>query len=165
MIKILNIEYKGYAPATTGGVSYIVNMEAPSERFPDIAKGRARLSVVVPLRKSEKIKYHIISRLIDDNGKISHWGEDEELNLEEKQLIDAWIIENKLIEDARAIDEEHERQYKIFNDVLKKKKKIYAERPADYDGIIDKMNRLDELDKEFDAAKDAMDALTNVKVV
>lgn len=114
MLKVLNIEYLGYAGATMGGVGFVINLDVPKGRFPNIQEGMAKLSVTVPIDNEEKLRYYIISRLVGEKGKISHWREDVELTNEEINIIETSLAEQNILQ----IGTEIANEYKEKQDLL-----------------------------------------------
>jgi hypothetical protein len=165
MFELLNIEYKGYAAATTGGVAFIVNVETSKERFPSIKEGMVRLSLTVPLDQNEEIDYHIVSRLINSKGEISHWGEEEELTEKEHFLVKKWCLDHDIKKQARDLASEYEKQYKLFFTLSEKMENIFTEEmPDSIEKMKQQQKRLQDVRKQYEEAFQKMEDMKNIKV-
>lgn len=165
MFELLNIEYKGYAAATTGGVAFIVNVKANKERFPSIEGGMVRLSITVPLDEKEKIGYRIVSRLIDSKGDISHWGEDEEITEEEHTLIQKWCLDHDIKKQAKVLANEYKTQYNLFFALSEKMDNIFKEEtPDSIEEMKQQQKRLNDVRKQYQEALQKMEDMKNIKV-
>lgn len=163
MFKVIDIEYLGYAAATTGGVSFIVKIEVPKDRFPSIDEGRAYLNIIVPIEEDEKLSYRIVSRLID-NGSISHWGEDEALTQEEHSIVQKWIKDNDIRKQALDIATEYKNQLKTFFSLSDDMEEIFEEKAVTHEQRLDKRNRIEKVREKFDKVSARLDELQNMKV-
>ncbi|PFK99949.1 hypothetical protein COJ01_18060 [Priestia megaterium] len=163
MFKVIGIEYLGYAAATTGGVSFIVKIEVPKDRFPSIDEGKAYLNIIVPIEEDEKLSCRIVSRLID-NGSISHWGEDEALTQEEHSIVQKWIEDNGIRKQALDIATEYKNQLKTFFSLSDDMEKIFEEKAETHEQRLDKRNRIEKVREKFDKVSARLDELQNMKV-
>jgi len=165
MFELLNIEYKGYAAATTGGVAFIVNIKTNKERFPSIKEGMARLSITVPLDDNEEIRYRIVSRLINSKGEISHWGEEEKLTEEEHFLVKKWSLDHNIKKQARVLASEYETQYNLFFALSEEMDNIFKEdTPDSIEQMKQQQKRLNDVRKQYQEALQKMEDMKNIKV-
>jgi len=165
MFELLNIEYKGYAAATTGGVAFIVNVNTNKERFPSIKEGMVRLSITVPLDKKEEIRYRIVSRLIDSKGDISHWGEEEELTEKEHFLVEKWCSHHDIKKQARELADKYQTQYNLFFELSEKMDNIFKEEtPDSIEEMKQQQKRLNDVREQYQEAFQKMEDLKNIKV-
>jgi hypothetical protein len=165
MFELLNIEYKGYAAATTEGVAFIVNVKTNKERFPSIKEGMVRLSITVPLDEKEEIRYRIVSRLIDSKGDISHWGEEEKLTEKEDFLVEKWCLDHDIKKQAKDLASEYETQYNLFFALSEKMDNIFQEEtPDSIDEMKNQQKRLSVVREQYQEALQKMEDLKNIKV-
>lgn len=166
MIKPTNIEYAGYAAATTGGIAFMVKLETTKERFPNIEEGMVFLSIIAPVEGDRELNYTIVSRLIS-NGEITHWGEDEELTEEEHLIIQQWCKENEIVKKANFIETVYKKHLDRFFALGEEMRAIFKEISPESDGIeqiYERKTRLDELREEFDQENANIEKLKNMKV-
>lgn len=105
-MKILDIYAKGYAGATMGGTSFMVNIEVEEGRFLDSEQNDGyMLNILVPNPGyGTEPRFRLSSKLVDkEDGSISLWGEEEEFNSEELKTILTWCADNQIETQASLI--------------------------------------------------------------
>lgn len=165
MLRPLHIEYMGYAAATTGGVSFMVAMDVPKGRFPDIKDGAAVLNIVAPLRR-KSLTYSVVSRMVSATG-VTHYGEQVKLSREERQAIDKWTKENGIRKQADEIAAKFESAREYYFDICEQLNKIYNEKkvPDNLDEMIAQNKEIAELQKKAEEANKRMEELRDIKLV
>lgn len=165
MLKPLQIEYMGYAAATTGGVSFMVKMEVPEGRFPDIKNGAVVLNIVAPLKR-KSLTYRVVSRMVDGSG-VTHYSEQVKLTREERTVIDQWTKENGIRKQADEIAAKFESARQYYFDVCEELNQVYYKKkqPTNLDELISQNKEIAELQKKAEKANAEMESLRDIKLV
>lgn len=110
MLKLLSIYKKGYAGHTMGGTSYMIHLDVPEDRFPEIEQRGCdgyMLNVVVPNEDDgTELRFRLTTKTIYEDGEVGFWREDEVFTAEEIQYMHRWCEENQIREDAANIKRE-----------------------------------------------------------
>jgi hypothetical protein len=158
-VTVLGIYAKGYAGATMGGVSYMLNLKEE-----EIQGVKNPVASVLYENDTEKVIIRLCSRLIMEDGRVTHWGEDKNFNSHQKAKIKKWIEDNSIIEDAKHITKRYKENFDelmaSYDELKKHYEKRVMPRDAHYEGwtiIKEELQaKLDTLRAESDALKETV---------
>lgn len=158
-MNIIGIMSKGYAPATSGGAIFNLEIEVPANRFS--FEDKPLISVCVENR-TNKVRLTVISL---SPGTNSLWGEDEELTEQETIMLKDWIKQNKLVEEANAIVAEDKRVTKEVDKIYEQRKAIFdSPMPTTVEEAKAKWESLDALDVVLKKLYAEREALKDIKI-
>lgn len=162
-MKVTGIYSKGYAAATTGGISYILDIEVAKDRFPDI--DTPCIALVVPVNNDRSISPRLVSRLVSDSGRVSHWGGYEELTPDETLAVMRFVWENSLIDDAANIRREYFRRTKAFEKAIDDQRSFIQslKRPTTLEELEAQIRKREELGKKVEEAHLRLEELKDIK--
>jgi polyhydroxyalkanoate synthesis regulator phasin len=156
---------KRYAGATTGGISYMIDINVEPEQFPSLKDRTGALNIVVSVADFS-VNYSICSKLISEDGSTSHWREETKLTDEEHSIISEWIANNNIRKDAMMLAREYEttreRWFEKMDECIKK-----MEESSDNDSLEDFKARRDDIDSlnnEADQMRKRLDELQDMAV-
>jgi hypothetical protein len=109
-----NIQYGGYAGASTDGVSFIVFVEFSKERFRTLVGQEIRLNIIVPNDSKQKMTFKLVTRMDFEDGSICHFGTSEELTTEEIKHIKEWCETNNIVKESERIRLEYNKEMDNF---------------------------------------------------
>lgn len=154
-MKILDVYAKGYAGATMGGTSFMVNAEFPKERFPrieEIGHDGYIVNILIPNSNYDGTpRFSLVTKLIDQkDSSISLWGEEETFTDEETHQIQIWINENNIEQQALEIEQEINEITVKMDANYDKVMKLYNKTGITEDEQKTTILEIDQLNKEYD---------------
>lgn len=148
MIKILDVHAKGYAGATMGGMSYMINLDVPAGRFPEVEErgcdGYLLNVVVLEPQYGNTLKFGLSTKKIYEDGSLGLWGEDEEFTSEEIQLFQAWCDEFDVRADA---ENTKQRMAEISKEIERKDEEIRKIRLIPVNSVEEILARSEKTDR------------------
>jgi hypothetical protein len=162
MFELKKIESAGYAQ-TMGGISFMFDVKVAEDRF-SIDKGKTRINIIVPYDSEDKMIFNVVSKTIEENGKITFSGEMEKFTIEEKLYMNEWCEKNNLRDEGNRILIEYKNELENhFNLNDKFNKIINEETVKNLEYITDKSKRLKVVQNQLDESNQKLESLKNIQ--
>jgi hypothetical protein len=166
MFKLNKIQYGGYADATTGGVSFIIFVDVPKERFPSLEGQEIRLNIVVPISSKQDMIYTLVTRMDFEDGHFGHFGTVEELTADEIKYIKKWCADNEIVKESQRITFEYNKEMDTFFYWGDKVTKIYKEQMSGtFKNTDKKKEEWKEIEFEMSEARKRADAYEHIEYI
>lgn len=162
LFELKKIESAGYAH-TMGGVSFMIDVEVAKNRF-SIEQEKTRINVVVPDNTENKMIFNVVSKTIEENGKVTFSGEIEEFTKEEILYMNEWCEKNNIRDEGNKILIEYKNEIENhFNLNDKFNEIINEEMIKNMKNIIDKSKRLKLVMVQLNESEEKIESLKNIQ--